>query len=144
MPLIHGYSRGTISANVRESIGAGEPPAQAVAIAFQVAREAYAARHPGRKTLPSYLRPGSMLERDVTGSSVTDKKLEIRTRHEVRPCGCRGEPAADAGLLVERAVYEAKGHRIDKLPLGHGFIVHPDHRWFGTLAEAKGWLAGHA
>lgn len=40
MPLIHGYSRRSISANIATERRAGKPRAQAVAIAFSEARRA--------------------------------------------------------------------------------------------------------
>jgi hypothetical protein len=52
MPLKKGYSRKTISANIRTEIKAGRKPKQAVAIAYSVARKA--ARK--RRKAPSHLR----------------------------------------------------------------------------------------
>lgn len=52
-------------------------------------------------------------------------------------------PPKSEGRLVERAVFESKGHRIDKLPCARGYLVHPDHRWFDTLRAAKKWLREH-
>lgn len=40
MPLKHGFSPKTISANVKREMKAGKPQKQAVAIALNVAREA--------------------------------------------------------------------------------------------------------
>lgn len=151
MPLIKGYSRASISKNIRESIHAGKPQAQAVAIALKVAREAFEARHPKRKTLPGYLRPAlnpkpspELVASLVAAAGVTTTQAKQIAKK--LPCGCRRAPPEpkDAGELVKRAVYEAKGHRIDELPKGKGVVVHPDHRWFPDLAAAKKWLKGHA
>jgi len=48
MPLKSGYSRKTISKNIRTEIGAGRPPKQAIAIALNTARKAAksAGKHP--------------------------------------------------------------------------------------------------
>jgi len=40
MPLTKGYSRKSISGNIRTEMGAGKPQKQAVAIALNVARKA--------------------------------------------------------------------------------------------------------
>jgi hypothetical protein len=52
MPLKKGYSRATISKNVREMIHAGYKPKQAVAAAYSTARKA--AKKAGKR--PSHLR----------------------------------------------------------------------------------------
>ena len=55
MPLIEGYSREAISANIRREMHRGADQDQAVAIALNTARRAYRARHP-RGRLPAHLR----------------------------------------------------------------------------------------
>jgi hypothetical protein len=45
MPVKKGYSRKTISHNIRAERRAGKPHKQAIAIAFSVARRARKARH---------------------------------------------------------------------------------------------------
>jgi len=40
MPLKKGYGKRTIASNIRTEIGAGRPAAQAVAIAYSIARSA--------------------------------------------------------------------------------------------------------
>jgi hypothetical protein len=51
MPLKKGYSRPTISKNIRREINSGRKPAQAVAIAYATARRA--AKKAGKR--PSHL-----------------------------------------------------------------------------------------
>jgi hypothetical protein len=58
MPLKRAYSKSAISANVAELIRGGRDRAQAVAAAYNVAREAFRRRNPG-KSLPAYLRQKS-------------------------------------------------------------------------------------
>lgn len=48
MPLKKGYSRKSVSANIRTEMKAGRPQKQAIAIALNVARKAKAARRKGR------------------------------------------------------------------------------------------------
>ena len=52
MPLKKGYSRATISKNIRTEMRAGRPQKQAIAIAYSTARKA--AKKAGRR--PSHLR----------------------------------------------------------------------------------------
>ncbi len=54
-PLVRGYSRAAIGANIRREIHAGREQDQAVAIALSTARRAYRARHP-RGRPPAHLR----------------------------------------------------------------------------------------
>lgn len=53
MPLIHGYSRRSISANIATERRAGKPRAQAIAIALNEARRA--ARKSGRRDIAERL-----------------------------------------------------------------------------------------
>jgi hypothetical protein len=53
MPLKRGYSKPTISHNIRTEMHAGTPSRQAIAIAYNIARNA--ARAAGKK--PPYLKP---------------------------------------------------------------------------------------
>lgn len=46
MPLKQGYSRKTVSQNIRTEMAAGKPQKQAVAIALNTARKANAKRKP--------------------------------------------------------------------------------------------------
>lgn len=48
MPLRKGYSKKTISANIRREMHAGKPQKQAIAIAMSVARKAKAKRRKKR------------------------------------------------------------------------------------------------
>jgi hypothetical protein len=54
-PLVRGYSREAISANVSREMHRGRPQDQALAIALATARRAFRERFPGRR-LPAYLR----------------------------------------------------------------------------------------
>ncbi|TAL43154.1 MAG: hypothetical protein EPN91_06965 [Salinibacterium sp.] len=128
MPLIHGYSRQSISANIRELMQAGKAQAQAVAIALKTARKAWDDKNPGKRH-PKHIKEQT---------SANAKAKQVKTM-------CAGiKPAKSEGRSIERAVFETKGHRIDKLPCARGFIVHPDHRWFDKLRDAKKWLREHA
>jgi hypothetical protein len=55
MPLKHGYSRGTISANIAEMRRSGHPPEQAEAAAYGLALRDFEKKHPG-KPVPGYLK----------------------------------------------------------------------------------------
>lgn len=54
MPLKQGYSRQSISENIRSEMGVGRPQKQAVAIALNVARKAK--KKPLRARLVEYIR----------------------------------------------------------------------------------------
>ena len=151
MPLIHGYSRRSISANIRAMMHEGRPQDQAVAIALKTAREAFETRHPKRRlpanlAAPTNPHPAPKLVTKLVKQAAARPRASVA---EAVPCGCQtGAESAkrgtkEGGILVERAVFEVAGHRVDRLPRGKGVIVHPDHRWFANLTAAKKWLRAH-
>lgn len=48
-PLVRGYSRGSVSDNIRRELHRGRPQDQSVAIALSTARRAWVKRHPGQR-----------------------------------------------------------------------------------------------
>jgi hypothetical protein len=76
-PLLGGYSRETISANIRREMEAGHEQVQAVAMALESAREAWREAHPGKR-LPAYLR------RRKTAAEVA-ARYGRRMKHKARP-----------------------------------------------------------
>ncbi|SRR5579864_4230672 len=66
-PLVRGYSRGAIAANIRREIHAGRDQDQAVAIALATARRAYRSRHP-RGRLPAQLRRNPPMHNPLYGA----------------------------------------------------------------------------
>jgi len=48
MPLVKGYSKGSVSKNIKTEMKAGKPQKQAVAIALSTARKAKAASKKGK------------------------------------------------------------------------------------------------
>lgn len=48
MPLVKGYSKGSVSKNIKAEMKAGKPQKQAVAIALSTARKAKAAAKKGK------------------------------------------------------------------------------------------------
>ena len=115
MPLVKGYSRASISKNIAAMMHEGRVQAQAIAIALDTARRTFEKRHPGKR-LPKHIKAANP------------------------PPGRAPRAQKGAGLPIGRGVHEADGYRIDKLPGGHGYIVHPVGLWFPKLHDAKKWL----
>lgn len=77
MPLIKGYSRATISKNIRKMMDEGYKQPQAVAASLGNALETFKKRHP-RKALPEYLRKTEWLKEHRQRRRNSTKKKAAR------------------------------------------------------------------
>jgi len=81
MPLRNGYSQATVSANIAELRKAKYPAAQAEAIAYKKAREAWRKRHP-RGPWPAHLKPKTAAKKKTKRSAA--RKRNPGTGRSVR------------------------------------------------------------
>jgi hypothetical protein len=85
MPLLKGYSRETVSENIRREMRKGVPQAQAVAIALESARRYFRKRFP-KKPFPAHLRLKE--NPDFSGEIEQARKLyEDFSGHEAEELG---------------------------------------------------------
>src|SRR5579864_739754 len=125
-PLVRGYSRGAIAANIRREIHAGRDQDQAVAIALATARRAYRSRHP-RGRLPAQLRRNPPMHNPLYGAEAAkvmrrmdqaQRELDLASREAGGDRQATGRHAArgsplrpHSGPLPLRRPHERQGAR---------------------------------
>lgn len=132
-PLKQGYSRSTISANIKKMMDEGRPQDQAVAASLSTARKAYRKRHPTGR-LPEHLRRKSNPTRlltDFEGKPMRTPSGSITRVYEVQERRS-GQAVGMIGLHGDRTKNRYEAQPYDKRP----------DRDFPTRAKAEAYLLG--
>lgn len=113
MPLKNGYSRSTISANIREMIKSGHPQRQAVAASLDNAVRSFRDKHP-RAKLPDHLKKTGWLMAHKKKRNPVKKKVTAKKKAPLK----KRNPVIKGPIdhLIRLA-----GNRIDKVGYFDGF-----------------------